>query len=93
MSRFRPATFWLALLAAAPLLCTAAGCQTAARHEGARAAATSHEPQPVDALTQSDAQRAKAAIESNQRDMSGERRPFERESGRPVDQPRVGDRR
>ncbi len=48
---------------------------------------------PGDPVTSADAARAQAALERNQQEMSGERRPVDPVRSRPVDQPRVGQRR
>ena len=69
------------------------GCRPTDRRSGSEPTTAPGEQQPLDAIAQSDAQRAEAAIDRNQREMSGERRPFERPADRPVNQPRVGDSR
>jgi len=78
------------VLVAVLLLCPAVGCQTGKPADmQAREAET--QPSPADAMAQSDADRAKAAIERNQR--TGDQPPAappSRTGTRTVDQPRRG---
>ncbi len=92
MSRAHRTVVVLALLGVVGLLGTVAGCETGQREEGVQAA-QSREHSPADAMTQSDAQRAEAAIERDRREMSGERRPVDPSRPRVVDQPRSNTRR
>lgn len=95
MNRNRHSARYAALLGAAALLWAAGGCQTGGKPPlpvETTASATS-QPGAIDVLAQSDAERAKAAIQRDQQERAGQRRPFEPGSGPVVDQPRVGGRR
>ncbi len=81
------------IIGAVGLLLPAIGCQPSERRSGTTPTTMSATTQPAEAMVQSDAQRAQDAIERNQREMSGERQPYERPAERPVDQPPVGGRR
>ncbi len=83
----------LTVLIAGAAFTAASGCRQTERKHTTQTASSPSASQPVDAITRSDAERAEAAIERNQREMSGERRPTAPPAGRPVDQPRVGGRR
>jgi len=85
MIRNRPAHLaaWLAGALALGAVC---GCQaTSPKPEPATDGRACTEPANV--MAGSDAERAKAGIDRNQRDASGERRPNVPAAGRPVDQP------
>lgn len=88
MRRFHRVLAGAADVCAALLLCVAFGCQTAPRSAPATAAPTT-QSSPTDVMARSDAERAEDAIEQNQREMSGERRPRDMGRDRVVDQPRV----
>jgi hypothetical protein len=93
MSRIAHIGLALTLLAAGAAFSAVSGCRQTERPSGVQAISAPAASQPVDAIARSDAERAEAAIERNQREMSGERRPNAPPEGRPVDQPRVGGRR
>jgi hypothetical protein len=93
MTRLRGTAIGLLMVGVAGLLLAATGCQQSQPRPSAHATSAPAATQPVDAITQNDAQRAAAAIERNQREMSGARQPYERPAEPPVDQPRVGGRR
>jgi hypothetical protein len=85
MIRF-PTFSRVAWLTGALALSAVCGCQsTSPSREPASAGKPSSEPTNV--MAGSDAERAKAGIDRNQREKSGERRPFDPGAGRPVDQP------
>ncbi|RMF80007.1 MAG: hypothetical protein D6744_08585 [Planctomycetota bacterium] len=80
------------LLATLSGLLAIAGCQTQSPRRSAPAdevAATQPaEPQPVDAMAGSDADRAADKVRRNQREAGGQRRPHAPRPARVVDQPR-----
>lgn len=83
-------TLALVLLPVAALV----GCQTGQRQVPPEPRpAVRDERDPTQVMAGTDAERAKAALEKGKQAQSGERRPFQREERRVVDQPRVEGRR
>jgi len=79
----------LGLLAVATLLAALSGCQTPGRGAEVQSRTSTQPAGPADAMARSDAERAKADIERNQREAAGERRPYRPQDRPVVDQPRV----
>ena len=75
------------------LLGTLTACQSQQRQQSGPATQSSSSSEPTDVMAQSDADRAKAAIDRNQREQSGARQPRDHDRRRVVDQPSVGGRR
>gem|GEM_PF-5901535 len=82
------------LMVAALMAAANSGCQTGQRQVPPQTQpAARDERDPAQAMAGTDAERAKAALEKNKQTQSGERRPFQREERRVVDQPRIEGRR
>ena len=93
MSRFHRRTVVVALLTLMPFLWAATGCQSAGAKKEPQTSTTSSGQGPADTMAQSDAERAKAAIDRDQQAQSGERRPYTPPPGPVVNQPPSGGRR
>ena len=89
MSRVGRNTLVLSFLGLLGLAWPIVGCQTAPKQPAAKTQPAT-QPSPADAMARTDAERAENAIDQDQREMSGERRPRDPGRERVVDQPRVG---
>ncbi len=97
MSRIRQSVVGALLCGAVLLIGVAFGCEPGGGKPAPATAqptslATSR-PGAIDVISQSDTDRAKAAIQRTERERAAERRPYEPPPGPVVDQPRVGGRR